>query len=41
MADTIVVLEHGRVKEHGTHEALMARDATYAELHNLQARVYR
>jgi ATP-binding cassette subfamily B protein len=36
-ADNIVVLEHGQVTEHGSHEELMARDGRYAELFRLQA----
>jgi ATP-binding cassette subfamily B protein len=41
MADRIVVLEHGRVLEEGTHEALLALDGRYAELFGLQAAGYR
>jgi ATP-binding cassette subfamily B protein len=41
MADLIVVMHNGRVEEVGTHEALLAADARYAELFNLQARAYR
>jgi ATP-binding cassette subfamily B protein len=32
-ADVIVVLEHGRVVEHGSHEALLARRGRYHELY--------
>jgi ATP-binding cassette, subfamily B, bacterial MsbA len=35
-ADAIVVLERGRVVESGTHDELMARNAAYAKLYELQ-----
>jgi len=41
MADLIVVLEHGRVIEQGSHEALTAAGGTYARLYDMQARRYR
>ena len=41
LADRILVLEDGRIKEDGTHEALLARNGTYAELFHLQAAAYR
>lgn len=40
MADTILVLENGRVLEHGTHEELLVQEGRYAELFNLQAAGY-
>jgi ATP-binding cassette subfamily B protein len=41
MADRILVLEHGKVLEEGTHEELLAIDGRYAELFHLQAAGYR
>jgi ATP-binding cassette subfamily B protein len=41
MADRIIVLRDGSILEHGTHEELMARRGTYAELFELQAAGYR
>ncbi len=40
MADRILVLQHGKVLELGTHEALMAHPKLYAELFKLQAAGY-
>jgi subfamily B ATP-binding cassette protein MsbA len=37
-ADRIVVLEHGRVVEEGTHASLLARAGVYAKLHRMQFR---
>jgi ATP-binding cassette subfamily B protein len=36
MADEIIVLEHGRIAERGTHESLLEAGTIYAELYQLQ-----
>jgi len=41
MADRILVLEQGRIVEHGTHEDLVRQGGRYAELFELQAAGYR
>ncbi|WP_366657004.1 ABC transporter ATP-binding protein [Fodinicurvata sp. EGI_FJ10296] len=41
MADTIYMLSDGKVLEHGTHEALVARQGRYAQLFERQARPFR
>lgn len=41
MADEIVVLEEGRITEHGTHDQLMSIGGLYAQLFEMQARAYR
>ena len=39
-ADKILMLEHGRIIEHGSHRELMQLDRKYAELFNMQAKRY-
>ena len=39
-ADLILVMEGGRLVEHGTHERLLAADDRYASLYSLQATAY-
>jgi ATP-binding cassette subfamily B protein len=41
MADLIVVFSEGRINEAGSHDDLMRRGGTYAELYELQAAGYR
>jgi ATP-binding cassette, subfamily B, bacterial len=41
MADRILVLEEGRIVEHGSHQQLVALGGKYAELFDLQAAGYR
>ena len=41
MADRIIVLQHGRVEEEGSHEELLARGGLYEELFTMQAAGYR
>jgi ATP-binding cassette subfamily B protein len=41
VADLIVLIEHGRIVETGTHGELVAAGGAYAELYELQARAYR
>jgi ATP-binding cassette subfamily B protein len=35
-ADKIIVLDHGEMKEWGTHESLLQKDGYYAQLHKMQ-----
>jgi len=35
-ADTILVMDHGRIVEHGTHEALLAKHGFYFDLYDSQ-----
>jgi ATP-binding cassette subfamily B protein len=39
-ADQIVVLQHGKIQERGSHDELMAADGQYAHLFRLQAKGY-
>lgn len=38
--DRIVVLDHGKIAEEGTHESLMERHGIYAKLYQTQAEYY-
>ncbi len=40
MADQIVVLDAGRIRERGSHRELLRHDDLYAELYGLQAKAY-
>ncbi len=40
MADEIVVIEGGRIREHGTHDELLALSGRYAHLFSIQASGY-
>jgi ATP-binding cassette, subfamily B, bacterial len=40
LADKIIVLENGVISESGSHEELLVRGGTYAQMFNLQARGY-
>jgi ATP-binding cassette, subfamily B, bacterial len=35
-ADVILVVEDGRIAQHGTHDDLLARGGTYADLYRTQ-----
>jgi ABC-type multidrug transport system fused ATPase/permease subunit len=39
-ADTILMLEHGKIIEQGTHRDLMSKKGIYAELYAMQAKRY-
>lgn len=41
MADLILVVDGGAIREAGSHEELMRLDGLYAELYEMQARAYR
>ena len=38
-ADLILVLDKGRVVQHGTHESLMTQEGMYRQIYDLQARI--
>jgi ABC-type multidrug transport system fused ATPase/permease subunit len=39
IADLILVLENGRIVQHGTHEELVAGPGIYREIYELQAQI--
>lgn len=39
--DRIIFMEHGKIKEEGTHESLLEKDGAYARLFEVQSRYYR
>ena len=41
MADNIIVIDDGKIIEHGTHESLMELGGRYSVLFNMQAQAYR
>jgi ATP-binding cassette subfamily B protein len=40
MADQIIVIQDGRIIEHGSHAELVGQEGHYAHLFSLQARGY-
>ena len=39
--DRILLMEHGRIVEEGTHEGLMAKGGRYKQLFDMQSKYYR
>src|SRR5688572_24383149 len=40
LVDRVIVLEHGRLIEEGTHDQLMKRNGVYASMYKTQAGMY-
>ena len=38
-ADQILILDHGRVLQHGTHKELVNQEGIYRQIYDIQARI--